>query len=246
MNTAHSSFLQPQDTLLPVWRYLSLTKFISLLSNKAFYFSRADLLGDPHEGTIPAENAANIRTQFCDPDRPDLIVKARKMNKLFTYVSCWHLNETESEAMWRLYCPTNEGVALQTTYAKLAQSIQTVDVYLGLVRYIDYRSQFMPLDNAFNPIMHKRKAFEHEREVRAVMWQINSIESIERDFDELECHERNPRGFNVSIDLARTLDAIYVNPYAPDLYYEVVRAVMDKFSVSTSLKRSYLADEPYH
>ena len=117
--------------MLPVWRYLTLAKLISLLSEGAFYFSRADLLGDPHEGTISAQNAANIRTQFCDPGRPNLIVKVRRMWKLFTYVSCLHLNETESEAMWRVYCPTNEGVALKTTYGKLAQSVQSNDFCLG-------------------------------------------------------------------------------------------------------------------
>jgi len=111
MNTTHPSFQQPSDTTMPVWRYLSLAKLISFLSDRALYFARSDLLGDPHEGTITVHNAANIMTQFCDPLQPDLIVKVRKMWRLFTYVSCWHLNNIESEAMWKLYCPSNDGVA---------------------------------------------------------------------------------------------------------------------------------------
>lgn len=225
---------------------MTLAKFISFLSDSALYFSRIDLLGDPHEGTIPAPNAANIRTQFCDPDRPDLIIKARKMLKLFNYVNCWHLNDAESEAMWRIYCPANEGLAIRTSYAKLARSVENNDVYLGLVRYIDYRFQFMPLDNMFNPLLHKRKAFEHEREVRAVMPLPNNITSVEQDFDERRCREENPRGIKVRIDITGTLEAVYVNPYAPEWYYECVRAVFDRFSLPVRLVWSHIADEPNH
>jgi hypothetical protein len=246
LNTSHQSFPQPRDAAIPVWRYLTLAKFISVLTEKALYFSRADLLGDPFEGTIPAQNAINVSTQFCDPTRPDLIIKVRKMWRLFTYVSCWHLNETESEAMWRIHCPTNEGVALKTTYAKLGRSIPSNDFYLGTIRYLDYRSQLMLLDNAFNPVMHKRKAFEHEREARVVKLESVNIQSVEKDFDELACQIQNPRGINVPIDIENTFDAIYVNPYAPTWYYEVVREVLDKFSISVPLEWSHIADTPHH
>lgn len=37
---------------------------------------------------------------------------------------------------------------------------------IGLVKYIDYDKDVFPLDNTFYPFTHKRKSFEHEREVR--------------------------------------------------------------------------------
>ena len=166
------------------------------------------------------------------------------MQKLFTYVNCWHLNHTESEAMWRLYCPSGAGVALKSTYSKLAESIASKDIYFGLVRYIDYRSQFMPLDNAFNPIMHKRKVFEHEREARIVTLLPSSIGSVERDFDEQKCLTENPRGLKVPFDIEGALDGIYINPYASEQHYAEVKEVMETFSILTLLEWSHIADAP--
>ncbi len=34
------------------------------------------------------------------------------------FVSCWHENETESEAMWKLYLKSGDGVAIQTTVVR--------------------------------------------------------------------------------------------------------------------------------
>jgi hypothetical protein len=40
-----------------------------------------------------------------------------------TFVSCWSASEYESHALWRIYCPSHHGVALQTTFSKLAGSV---------------------------------------------------------------------------------------------------------------------------
>ena len=85
-----------------------------------------------------------------------------------SYVSCWHMNAGESEAMWRLYCGSSSGVALQTTYERLAASVDDDNVYIGLVRYADYDNDTIPSRTVFDPVMHKRAAFAHEREVRVL------------------------------------------------------------------------------
>ena len=36
-----------------------------------------------------------------------------------TAISCWHENQYESAAMWQLYNPSNDGIAIQTTFGKL-------------------------------------------------------------------------------------------------------------------------------
>jgi hypothetical protein len=38
-----------------VWRYMSLTKFVSMLDTKSLYFSRTDKLSDPFEGSYPSK-----------------------------------------------------------------------------------------------------------------------------------------------------------------------------------------------
>jgi len=82
-------------------------------------------------------------------------------------VSCWHMNEFESAAMWRLYAGGNNAIALQTRFDRLA-SVLPDEFGMGRVRYIDYLTDRIPEGNVFNPIMYKRKSFEHEEEVRAV------------------------------------------------------------------------------
>jgi hypothetical protein len=59
--------------------------------------------------------------------------------------------------MWRLYCPDNSGVAIQTTYQKLVQSINSNRfLYIGIIKYLDYERKGFPLNNAFYPVTHKR------------------------------------------------------------------------------------------
>ena len=42
----------PNDATFHIWRYIDLTKLLSLLENKALYLCRADKLNDPFEGSI--------------------------------------------------------------------------------------------------------------------------------------------------------------------------------------------------
>jgi hypothetical protein len=141
-----------------------------------------------------------------------------QQNRKSMYINCWHLGNTESEAMWRLYCPNDGGVAIQTTYRKLVASIEDDPFcYIGSVTYIDYESQGFPLNNAFHPVMHKRASFAHEQEVRLVKsfseyWGLGAPES--------------PAGITVGWSPEATVDAVYVNPYAPEFYHDVVRSIV--------------------
>lgn len=170
----HPCFPQPQDGSIRVWRYLDLAKFVWLLENQKLYLSRLDLLNDPYEGTTPKWLAA-VRDQQLrefggerlETQAPQIIQQSRRS----LYVNCWHLGSIESEAMWRLYCPGENGVSIQTTYTKLVESIAYDEVlYVGQVTYINYESQVFPLDNMFYRVMHKRISFAHEQEVRLVKW----------------------------------------------------------------------------
>jgi hypothetical protein len=87
------------------------------------------------------------------------------------YANCWHLGDHESEAMWLLYCGVTEGVALVLPYARLRDSLHNDDLtYMGTVKYIDYNTEVISPNNAFNVVMRKRREFEHEREARIVCW----------------------------------------------------------------------------
>jgi hypothetical protein len=46
-----------------------------------------------------------------------------------TLVNCWHQNEFESEAMWRLYSENHKGIAIQTTFQDLVDSIDDQRIF---------------------------------------------------------------------------------------------------------------------
>ena len=54
----HPVFEAPSDTSIKLWRYMDFTKFVSLLDSNSLFFSRADLLGDPYEGSTSHFNQA--------------------------------------------------------------------------------------------------------------------------------------------------------------------------------------------
>ena len=41
------------DVSIDIWRYMAIEKFALLMSRRELWFSRADLLGDEHEGSLP-------------------------------------------------------------------------------------------------------------------------------------------------------------------------------------------------
>jgi hypothetical protein len=45
-------FVQPPNLDITVWRYMDFAKYVSLLANKALYFTRLDLFDDPFEDTL--------------------------------------------------------------------------------------------------------------------------------------------------------------------------------------------------
>ena len=97
-----------------------MARLVSILSRGQLPFIRPDLFQDPFEGSVPRPLHAMWQT---NPHNAVVIPRFRKTLISDSYVSCWHANEAESEAMWRLYCATDAGVALQTTYERLDASL---------------------------------------------------------------------------------------------------------------------------
>ena len=170
MYEGHPLFSPPSDEAV-LWRYMDLPKLISMLEKRALFFVRADKLGDPFEGSFSRVNEL-LRPSLYGEGSEDLTeVYSTYMKSLirFTLINCWHENDVESEAMWRLYSSSGDGVAVRNTFKNLRDCLTGDEsIYVGKVSYVDYKTTFIREDNAFGPYLYKRKSFEHEREVRAV------------------------------------------------------------------------------
>jgi hypothetical protein len=225
----HESFPQPLDGSIKVWRYLNLPRLVSLLVAHKLILTRVDLLNDQFEGSV---TRGVYEAWKVNPHNAAMFARMRPELKQHVYVSCWHANNSESESMWRLYCGDQEGIALQTTYERLDGSISP-HAFLGEVTYVDYSADNrMSNDgNTLTPFMHKRLAFQHEREIRVALW----APAYSISLGAKEPSEFLPSGtdypvFMIDWDIIAAIDHVYVSPYAPEWFRDVVAAVLERFA----------------
>jgi len=237
----------PTDLDISVWRYMDLAKFVSLLSTRSLYFCRTDLLGDPYEGTMPHTVSSTV-TDMMAEDQSEIDSRARlsairEAYRQWAYVSCWHMNEDESAAMWSLYARTNEAVAIRSTYRKLRDGLPE-NVYTGTVEYIDYRTQQFPEYDLDFPLVHKRLSFQHEREVRAVIPE----PPFDGDDDPAAkraaiLRENDEVGKAVPVSLDALVDRVYVAPTTPAWFSKSVASLVAQYGFAFDVYPSTL-DEP--
>lgn len=223
---------------------MDFTKFVSMISHSSLFFCRADLFKDPFEGSYSKANVA-LRPQVYKNIQSEQFEKMIKHHSKFskwirkwTYINCWHNNEYESAAMWDLYAKMDSAIAIESRYQKL-KSVLPEKAYLGLVRYIDYESEWIPEGNSFYPFMHKRKSFEHEKEIRSV------IQDLPTSDKGIEIGKHNGlTGISIPVALNDLITGIYVAPTAQAWFADLVAEVSVKYNVSAPVKKSNLYSEP--
>lgn len=241
---------------MPLWRYQDFPKFVSLLDSGDLFFTRADKFEDVFEGargfnfqkaaiydkmkpSLTLKVKSQLRATGIENPTDDEIEKKLKAeteallktqeNKRKEYfVSCWHANERESEAMWKLYITAkNQGVAIQTTMERLCYSIGKSGFEVGSVNYISYE---VPLESDAEPIWYKRTAFRHENEVRVIFHEVGT------------CLE----GMPVRMDLNMLIERVYISPSAPCWFAKLVERVMIKYGLNKPVEYSRLDDKPIY
>ena len=234
----HPNVNPPQDDAV-LWRYMDFTKFVSLLDKQALYFSRADKLGDPFEGSLSEVNRVLRPILLKNQGVPDDLISqitetaptVLSQTPRLGVVNCWHENDYESEAMWKLYARAHDGIAIKTTFEKLAGSLECEDpIYIGQVNYADYASTFIPEGNTLMTLLTKRNSFEHEREVRA----------IALNFPDPD----NSVGRYYEVTLSTLIDEIMVAPQAPDWFSDLVNSVAGQYELQAPIRASTLAASP--
>ena len=226
---SHPSCPQPETGDVYVWRYLDLARLVSIVANKKLNLSRVDKLRDEFEGSLTRGVMERYAQQYPDGEHIATLKKFREE----TWVSCWHENESESEAMWRLYCQPHDGVALRTTYKRLDDSLPDA-IFLGQVTYVDYDdTAILPtLEtlNGFGPMMHKRTAFAHEREIRAVVTDAHWAVRHQIRYLDPPPIPADAVSFAIDWDVETVIESVWVSPYAPEWYRCVVADVLGKFA----------------
>lgn len=242
MYKKHDLFKSPPPKAA-LWRYIDFTKFVSLLDRSALFFVRADKLGDPFEGSYTKHNK-EMRQQIYQGDIPEEVLRSLyefvRNNRQNIMLSCWHRNEHESAAMWRLYSRESDGIAIRTDFDSLSKSLTGVaDTYIGSVSYVDYTSTFIREDNLLAPFIYKRKSFEHEREVRALIARLPS-----HNGDAAVIPDNPAVGVYEPTDLSILIKEIVVAPYAEDWFLRLVESVASRYGLEAVVNRSSDSQEP--
>lgn len=228
----------PDDTV--IWRYTDIEKLVALLHSRSLYLCRLDHLRDPWEGRWPpamAEIFTRGRSDVQAEQGRDFVKWLNALRRLF-YVSCWHENSGESAAFWDQY-KNSRGVAIRSTIGRLKSSNSSeMPFFLGRVQYRDYGDAEFPAGstNAFRPAFLKRRSFEHEREVRALIW--HPLVNSESDSKSIR------ESYGIDVDLAVLIDSIYISPECPAWLVEPLRELLRRFDLpGVPVRRSDLYDK---
>lgn len=267
MSIINHNYLIKVEPNTILWRYMDLEKYESILKEQALFFCRDDKFSDPFEGSIPKKVVEARKKMIQEYSKKyeysfnkEKIEKDEKDNegfsirhKLFkrgTIVNCWHINMNESDAMWKLYLKTNEGVAIQTSadsiYKAFRDSIE--DVKLSKVRYIDYDHDiwYHPVDypikpyNFLIPLIHKRVEFKQENELR-IFHEIIEAQNDDTYWDK----QPNHIGKFISVKIDKLIHKVILPPTTDNKVELEVKKITSLFKFNFIIERSKLCNEPY-
>lgn len=215
-----------------IWRYTNFPKFVNMLETQSLYFTRADILArlDPWEGHF---HKLTFLESYKTPDfiSKDIEENARKEHPLYLFINCWHLNDEESDAMWKIYGKDN-GIAIKTTVGKLKNSIKDTNEKIKFNK-IDYRkrTKYPEVSDSFERFSVKGISFKHEDEFRLF------------HFDE---NGKNYEGKIIIVSISDLVDKILVSPLSPDWFLNIVKSIWKKYGYSeTQIERSSLCENPF-
>jgi hypothetical protein len=243
-------FHPPNELDCTIWRFMGLDSFRQILETSSILFSRADLLGDRFEGSIPLQNV-RIREAELEgilPIHPGLEerrdeVRIERLGVMENFgrslparmfASCWHMRDTESD-FWHLYADRTEAICIRSTFRRLHEL--TPCAMVGTVQYRDFSRDALPGDAVppFGPFFYKRLAYAHETEARAVIFWIPRVPKASP-----------PERLGVQVVLDQIIDAVYFSPYAPQGFEEAVHVAITQHGLTLPLYPSSLATEPFY
>jgi hypothetical protein len=229
--------IETPDNNQKIWRYMDFSKYVDLLTTNELHFTRADKLEDIFDCSyVPFINEISRRLFSENPYTKKQTLRINDFCRLFVYLNCWHINDVESAALWKLYSENKcETIAIKSTFGKLKYEIcqSRNDVYFSKVRY-DPEHAGTPVPN--NPtaksytgaekIIYKRKSFEHEKELRAFIYNAeDEIRAMESKNEVEQLKIQHPDCIRIKIKPSNLIEMVYVSPLATDLFVELVKKV---------------------
>ena len=159
--------------------------------------------------------------------------------------------------MWKVYLKGSQGIAIQSTVARIKSSLQnclTDNVYMALVEYVDYDTFTATADTySRSDYMFKRLAFRHEQEVRLGTYR-SDYRSEFFDEDGGRVIASNPRatlanilthtertGVYVPVSISTLVKRVVIYPFAPVWFSELVTSLSKRLGYGFEVMSSEMA-----
>jgi hypothetical protein len=169
------------------------------------------------------------------------------MWKFTSALSCWHANNTESDAMWELYARRSAGIAFKSSARRMIAAFKDSEkrIDIAKVQY-DINGDETALSANINAsILIKRPAFQHENEVRLIA---DCLEGFDRnqnvdgsyhhtlDFSKSDL----PAGVSVPCNFDELIEEIVISPLMELHYESAILRVLEKFLPNCRVRKSTL------
>jgi len=248
-----------------IWKYMDLGKFISIISTKSLYFTNATELDDLFEGSWPPkymEALVSIHQEQLDELKQAILEmpgekSSNEMKTLVESISsmggshfmdiyksaiadfgvqCWHINEDESYAMWKIYTNSGQGIAIESTVDRLKESLSlySTDVTIKPVKYVNFENASIDKNSPLDILYAKRSVFAYEQELRAIVPDL-----------------KGKKGVLVPCDLDRLIKKIHISPSAPEYLAKAVEVICGggiggnkMFNLGKPIESSKMFDSP--
>lgn len=222
------------DQLL--WRYMDLSKFISMLEKQAIWLARADRVKDKHEGRFPDEMKRVMEKFYKNPspdDKSPITTVDDFYDRLIknTFISCWHKNFDENMVMWEVYGKVNNSIAIQTTVCELKKCMirSKLQGHSFILKNVEYKqsnetSGELPYEDCF---FIKRPHFEFEKEVRI------SLDT----YAPLAEAKKTAIGQSLFINTNDLIKKILIHPDSEDWFLDAVNSIAKKYDIKVPIFR---------
>lgn len=244
--------LSKQDMDLTVWRYMPLSKFISLLTFQALWFSKLNILQDQYEGMMPKPTKEIMNKLFHEMKAPfpaeqhwqfdEMVSRNEQSSRELLLVSCWFLSESESSRMWKEYGGENNAIAIKSTVRQLVENIGVPRdphaTHIGRVKYIDHSNHLMRAYDANQGIerafLKDTERYSHENELRIATLNVKTRYCVKPDgepYKESEIQGKNMNNFNapglyIAIRFQQLVSEIVVSPNSGEWIVLLLRRIM--------------------
>lgn len=256
--------LSENDMDLTVWRYMPLSKFISMLTFQALWFSKLNMLQDQFEGMMPepTKEIMKKRHQEMKKNFPaelhwqfDEMASCNEQDsRELLVVSCWFLSEAESLRMWKEYGGENDAVAIKSTVRKLIENVGVPEdphaTHIGRVKYVHHSNHMMSAYKANQGIerafLKDAEKFHHEKELRIATLNVKTRHCVKPDgepYKESEVQGKNMNNFDepglyISIRFKELVSEIVASPNSGEWFVSLLKRIMNLNNLNIKVSAS--------